>query len=155
MQGPDLGSIPGLGRSPGGGHGNPLQYCCLENPHGLLHGLHGLHSMGSQRVSHNWVTQHSTAYTRGTVTMIYATNLSIISYSFLPPSYLSSSSSYDKSAWYKCPLTKFVCLYFLSFDFRNFLLKYSWLTMLCFRCKAEWFSFVYIYIHSFLHSFPL
>ena len=28
----DLGSIPGLGRSPGGGHGNPLQYPCLENP---------------------------------------------------------------------------------------------------------------------------
>ena len=31
----DLGSIPGSGRSPGGGgHGNPLQYSCLENPHG-------------------------------------------------------------------------------------------------------------------------
>ena len=31
----DLGSIPGLGRSPGGGHGNPVQfYSCLENPHG-------------------------------------------------------------------------------------------------------------------------
>ena len=29
----DLGSIPGLGRSPGEGHGNPLQYSCLENPH--------------------------------------------------------------------------------------------------------------------------
>ena len=28
----DLGSIPGSGRSPGGGHGNPLQYSCLENP---------------------------------------------------------------------------------------------------------------------------
>ena len=28
----DLGSIPGLGRSPGGGHGNPLQYYGLENP---------------------------------------------------------------------------------------------------------------------------
>ena len=28
----DLGSIPGLGRSPGGGHGNPLQYSGLENP---------------------------------------------------------------------------------------------------------------------------
>ena len=25
---------PWVGRSPGGGHGNPLQYCCLENPHG-------------------------------------------------------------------------------------------------------------------------
>ena len=30
----DVGSIPGLGRSPGGGHGNPLWYSCLENPHG-------------------------------------------------------------------------------------------------------------------------
>ena len=28
----DVGSIPGSGSSPGGGHGNPLQYCCLENP---------------------------------------------------------------------------------------------------------------------------
>ena len=30
----DLGLIPGLGKSPGEGHGNPLQYLCLENPHG-------------------------------------------------------------------------------------------------------------------------
>ena len=30
----DLGSIPGPGRSPGGGHGHPLQYSCLENPQG-------------------------------------------------------------------------------------------------------------------------
>ena len=30
----DLRSIPGLGRSPGGGHGNTLQYSCLENPNG-------------------------------------------------------------------------------------------------------------------------
>ena len=30
----DVGSIPGSGRSPGGGHGNPLQYSCLENPKG-------------------------------------------------------------------------------------------------------------------------
>ena len=28
----DVDSIPGLGRSPGGEHGNPLQYSCLENP---------------------------------------------------------------------------------------------------------------------------
>ena len=28
----DLGSIPGFGRSPGGGHDNPLQYSCLEDP---------------------------------------------------------------------------------------------------------------------------
>ena len=30
----DLGFIPGWEDSPGGGHGNPLQYSCLENPHG-------------------------------------------------------------------------------------------------------------------------
>ena len=30
----DLGSIPGSGRPPGGGHGTPLQYSCLGNPHG-------------------------------------------------------------------------------------------------------------------------
>ena len=41
----DLGSIPGLGRSPEGGHDNPLQYSCLENPHeqrnlvGYSHGV--------------------------------------------------------------------------------------------------------------------
>ena len=48
----DLGSIPGSGRFPGGGNGNPLQYSCLENP------MDGgawcrLLSMGSQRVRHN------------------------------------------------------------------------------------------------------
>ena len=32
--GGDLGLTPELGRSPGGGHGNPLQYSCQENPHG-------------------------------------------------------------------------------------------------------------------------
>ena len=47
----DLGSIPGLGRSPGGGHGKPLQYPCLENSHGQEPG--GLHSMDSQRVGHD------------------------------------------------------------------------------------------------------
>ena len=42
----DLDSIPGLGRLPGVGHGNPLQYSCLENPHGqrslvgyIVHGV--------------------------------------------------------------------------------------------------------------------
>jgi len=47
----DLGSIPGLGRSPGGGHANPLQYSCLETPRTEQPG--GLQSMQSQRVRHN------------------------------------------------------------------------------------------------------
>ena len=41
--------IPVLGRSPGGGHGNPLQNSCLENP--MTEEPCGLQSMGSQK---NW-----------------------------------------------------------------------------------------------------
>ena len=44
----DLGSIPGSGRSPGEGNGNPLQYSCLENPTDREPGM--LQPMGSQRV---------------------------------------------------------------------------------------------------------
>ena len=47
----DTGLIPGLGRSPGGGHGNLLQYSCLEVPWTEEPG--GLQSMGSQRVGHD------------------------------------------------------------------------------------------------------
>ena len=44
----DMGWIPGLGRSPGGGNGDPLQYSCLKNPmdRGACHD-------GWQRVGHN------------------------------------------------------------------------------------------------------
>ena len=51
----DPGSIPGLGRSPEEGNGNPLQYSCLENPWTEEPG--GLYSVGSQRVVHDWATE--------------------------------------------------------------------------------------------------
>ena len=47
------GLIPGLGRSPGGGHGDPVQYSCLENS--IDRGA-CLYSMGLQGVRHDWVT---------------------------------------------------------------------------------------------------
>ena len=47
----DAGMIPGSGRSPGGGNGNPLQYSYLENP--IDGGPDGLQSLGSQRVGHD------------------------------------------------------------------------------------------------------
>ena len=50
----DLGSIPRLGRFPGGGYGNPFQYSCSEE-------FVGLQSMGLQRVRHDGATKHSTA----------------------------------------------------------------------------------------------
>ena len=46
----DPGSVPGLGRSPGGGQGHPLQYSCLENPMNEEPGR--LQFTGSQRVRH-------------------------------------------------------------------------------------------------------
>ena len=54
----DLGSIPGSGRFPGEGNGNPLQYSCLENP---MEGTAWcrLLSVGSQRVGHDWATSLS------------------------------------------------------------------------------------------------
>ena len=48
----DLDSIPGLGKSPGEGNGNSLQYFCLEDP--MDGGAGRLQSMGSQRVRHNF-----------------------------------------------------------------------------------------------------
>ena len=51
----DVGSIPGLGRSPGEGNGNPFHYSCLENPMGrefwqaIVHGI--------ARVSHTLATK--------------------------------------------------------------------------------------------------
>ena len=44
----DMGSIPGLGRSPGEGNGNPLQYSCWENPMDR----EAWQSVGLQRVGH-------------------------------------------------------------------------------------------------------
>ena len=46
----DAGSIPGSGRSPGGGHGIPVQYSCLENPMGR----------GGWRATVHWVTKSRT-----------------------------------------------------------------------------------------------
>ena len=50
----DLGSIPGSGRYPGEGNGNPVQYFCLENPMTEKPGR--LQSTGLQRVGHDWAT---------------------------------------------------------------------------------------------------
>ena len=52
----DLGPIPELGRSPGGGHRDPLQYSCLENPHGHR-SLTGYSPWGHKELD---MTEHST-----------------------------------------------------------------------------------------------
>ena len=62
----DLGSIPRLGRSPGGGHGNPLQDSCLEKPHGQG-SLAGYSPWGHKESD---MTEHlSTAHSTGSWTL--------------------------------------------------------------------------------------
>ena len=51
----DPGSIPGLGRSPGEGNGNPLQYSCLENP--MDRGAWRTTVHGVARVGHDLATK--------------------------------------------------------------------------------------------------
>ena len=51
----DAGLIPGLGRSPGEGNGNPFQYSCLGNPWTKEPG--GLQSMGLRRIRHDLGTK--------------------------------------------------------------------------------------------------
>ena len=52
----DSGLIPGLGRSPGGGNGNPLQYSCLENPMEEKPGR--LQSIGCKELDMAEATEH-------------------------------------------------------------------------------------------------
>ena len=74
----DPGSIPGSGRSPGEGTGNPLQYSCLGNPmdRGTLprksHGQRSLegYSPWGHRVRHDWATTSHTSTLQGTEAML-------------------------------------------------------------------------------------
>ena len=124
----DLGSIPGLGRSLEEGmatHSTVLAWripmdrgACppLWTPWAYIPWGH------KESAATEWLSTAQLTPVE-TVTMIRAINLPIISNSFFPPSYLSSSSSSsssDKGTWYKCSLTMFVSIHFLSFNFRIF-----------------------------------
>ena len=53
-----MGLIPGLGRFPGGGHGNPVQYSCLENPYGQR-SLAGFSPWGGKELDTTEATSHA------------------------------------------------------------------------------------------------
>ena len=56
----DQGLILGLGRSPGGGHGNPLQYSCLENPMDRGAWQATVHGVAKSQTQLSELAQHST-----------------------------------------------------------------------------------------------
>ena len=58
----DVGSIPGSGRSPGGEHGNPLQYSCLENPMGREAWWASDHGVEQSRKPHSLSTHTKTLF---------------------------------------------------------------------------------------------
>ena len=55
----DAGWIPESGRSPGGGHGNPLQYSCLGNPHGQRRSLVGYTLWGRKELDTTEAAEHA------------------------------------------------------------------------------------------------
>ena len=65
----DVGSIPELGRSPGGGHGNPLQYSCLENPMDM--GAQWATVQGVTK-SQTWLSNRACAQTHTHMQWVYA-----------------------------------------------------------------------------------
>ena len=77
----DLGSIPGLGRSPGGGHDNPPQCSHLENPDGQR-SLVGYSPWG-HRVGYDWVTKYSTAQFRTHILTVLRKNLGILGMGYI------------------------------------------------------------------------
>ena len=60
--------ITGLGKSGGEGNGNPLQYCCLENP--MDRGAWWATVHGAARVGHNWAPEYTHRHT-GSVTILH------------------------------------------------------------------------------------
>ena len=85
----DLGSIPGLGRSPRGGHGNPFQYSCLDNPHGQR-SLVGYSPWGHK--------ESDTAEQVSTATQHYAVFIPYSAWIFFP--FNKKSSFQDKTTTY-------------------------------------------------------
>ena len=75
----DSGSIPGLGRSPGEGNGYPLQYSCLQNP--MNGGAWWTVVIQSQRVGHDWETEH--AYTCMLRTVLFSEKVKILNKGFM------------------------------------------------------------------------
>ena len=71
----DLGLTPGLGRSPGGGHGNPLQYSFLENLHGQR-SLEGYSSWGHKES--DMTAQHSITHGFMTFSFIIKRTIAVI-----------------------------------------------------------------------------
>ena len=109
----DLGSISGLGRSPGGGHGNPLQYSCLENLHGRR-SLTGCSPWGCKGLD---VTERLSTGTRRTVPWDHELWFQLTVVSPAPITGMTQSSVNIHSVY---PINESRSLSLSNFPFRDF-----------------------------------
>ena len=90
----DIGSIPGLGKFPGGGHGNPLHYSCLENPMGREGWRAKVHRVTKSQTRLNQLSMGSNLSTFFVFQKFLIVPLSL-SYSSLSYSWPLNKSSHD------------------------------------------------------------
>ena len=129
----ELGSIPGLGRSPGEGNGNPLQYSCLENP--MDRGEPGgLQSMGSQRVRHDLAT-----FTHSSILHMVML-VSMLLFPYISPSPLLSPS----------PLAYSLCLFLHGYPVNKF-----FSTISIYMCQNMIFIFLFLTYFTLYNRFQV
>ena len=121
----DVGSVPGSGRSPGGGNVTPLQCSCLENP--IDRGAWRIQSMGLQRFRHT-VTFHSDS-----ISLLFESSqklglhliLSLSLSFYLKIPYIGGQSSqghfnqHSSSTWETIKLTQIIKVVAVVFDTTN------------------------------------
>ena len=90
----DIGSIPGSGRSPGGGNGNPLQYSCLENPMDRGAWRAAVHGVTKSRTWLKRLSTHAGIQLLGWVSY-FAANLIILKKKVWPTYVLRASHPYS------------------------------------------------------------
>ena len=100
----NMGLIPGLGRSPGGGHDNPLQYSCLENPYGQRSLVGTVQGIARSQMWLSNVAQHSTVH-------IYQSKSLNLSFLVFPSTYTAN----EKFVLYICHLIFLLCGTYVCF----------------------------------------
>ena len=152
-------SIPGLGRSPGGGHGNPLQYSCLESPH-WQRSLAGYSPKGGKESDRTeWLRTHAKklkwlchlfkAKKLGDGRVMVPIQVDHLSYRPLPIlfSVFSLLSLYI--------FVSFFCFYYLTFFFRFFSLCLYTFPLVMSEVPSWWVFLSQITVSNFKKLLPL
>ena len=114
----DVGLTPGLGRSPGGGHGNPLQYSCLENPmnRGAWWGI--VHRVAKNQAQLKWLSTHTQKEREYIISVLLGSNANHYTLNYV-------------GKWYVC-----CCWRVWEWRCRRSWRQHKW-KLLCLTCSAH------------------